>query len=148
MTHNMKGVTLVELMLAMTLGGVIAAYTHFSIQEIIEKNAVHSAATSLEVLLQGSYEASQYFGTQFLLIKNIKGDFVATDSVTHSYPLSINTKHIVLYSIHSSLRNSEAIQFHPNGYTSPGRIELHSKNYSCILRISMRGRVRRECAKK
>jgi hypothetical protein len=146
--YLMNGFSILEILILLLFLSIMSVVTHNSMSRILEKRTLYRTAQSAETLLQGGYEFSQYHGVQVHLIKDIFNNFLLKSTNLQIYRLPVMNRHIIFHSIVSSLRGVEAIRFSPDGYVTPGRIELHSRNFLCILRISMRGRVRKECLSK
>lgn len=143
----MKGATLLELLVFIVLTNILVLSSNLYISKIIEKRIIKTTAQSLETLMEGSFETSLFYGRITRLIKDVNGDFLIRISDRDIYTIPINNKYIINSGIYSS-SSQKQIVFYPNGYSTPGRVELHSRNYICSLIISMRGRTRKVCKEK
>jgi hypothetical protein len=144
-----SGYSAIEILLCLAFIGITVSYTGSIAREQIERRALYAFSSKLSQGINGSFETTQHRGTEISILKNETHDsFIITSKGNTLLNIVFPKKHLTDVKIHSSITSREEIKIHPNGYSTPGRIELSSEKYLCVIRISMRGRVTNSCSKK
>jgi hypothetical protein len=144
-----SGHSAVEILLCLAFAGITMSYTGSIALEQIEKRSLYSFSSKLFQGINGAFETAQYRGTEIsILKKEAQNSFLITSKGNPLLVVDYDQRHLKQTGIYSSIRNREEIKIHPNGYCTPGRIELVSKIFLCVIRISIRGRVTNSCSKK
>ncbi len=137
----MNGIGIFELLIYLTLTGIIVAINTIGLGEIQHKLAidVKTEARKIEQFLTESqlmaFHSKRKFKLEILdknfqLLQNerVKGSLKLNEKLTHK----ISTK-------------EEKIYFYPSGISSPGKVKITKDSQSCEVIISLRSRIRTQC---
>lgn len=148
MHQQYGGSIFIEILILLFCWGILIPLSQISFTKIKRARSLHQTTDSIEALLQGAHTTSLYQGNILSLVQDQAQDISIRNQYEKIYTYTINKKFISNILISSSASNRESIQFYPDGYTTPGRIEIHTKDKLCILSVSLRGRVRKSCPEK
>lgn len=136
------GFSLLELMVVSAISLSLAAIAGFQIIELHRRFLITEMAGEFAALAREARVLAMGSG-QDVRLQLSESDVAAVAGASGAavpYKSFTVSEHLVMRS------NRNPILFSPSGVCSPASIEIHSFSMSCIIAISLRGRVRIECS--
>jgi len=140
---NKAGVSLLDLVVALAIAGVLLAVSIPVHHKLKEGNLLKRDSRRIEATLQDLASQAPLRHQNLYLIFEGSDYFAASDEESLKTVPRGRLSAGVTAQVNSSY--SDRIAFYPGGSSSPGNITLRAKSSLCKVTISLRGRVRNEC---
>ena len=136
-----RGVSLVEVAAALAVTTLLASVAIPQLSGLLTRTSIHSEALALRLFLERTYihvlssrqGVSIDCSEQILVARRETGEPVATHLVRRGITLDV-----------ASIPERKLL-IHPTGTTSPATLELKKGTMSCLVIMSLRGRMRVTC---
>jgi len=148
--RSQEGLTLLGLLCSLLIVSIITTFSARLGKDAIEKRAINKLSSKIKHSLELAYELSQYSKQHISVLLSANENELlirSNKNVLHTLPIPFSPKTSlnILSGTTSTYENLKTIRFLPNGYSSPGRVEIKTAHYWCDIRISLRGRVVKLC---
>lgn len=145
-----EGLTLLGLLCSLLIISIVSSFSARIGKNAIEKRAITKLGSKIKHSLELGYEFSQYSKQNInALLGANKNEFIirSNNKILLSLPLAVSpqTTLNIFSGTTSNSGDQKTLRFLPNGYSSPGRIEIKSTHYWCDIKVSLRGRVVKRC---